>query len=152
MRKNVFVCILIFVLVLSMAGCGSSTNTNGVPDPDKIVPKREVLIENLENSGYTITILTTIDGSDLTVDRVMAQKGDKFIDIVYGLSAEDSSNVFELYSGLYSDDYIITDLEILKFNRSNIIFSIIVDIAKIIFFNSFIAINATSITKDFIIS
>ena len=84
-----------------MAACGSSTNTNGVPDPDKIVPKREVLIENLENSGYTITILTTIDGSDLTVDRVMAQKGDKFIDIVYGLSAEDSSNVFELYCGLY---------------------------------------------------
>ena len=107
MRKNVFVCILIFVLVLSMAGCGSSTNTNGVPDPDKIVPKREVLIENLENSGYTITILTTMDGSDLTVDRVMAQKGDKFIDIVYGLSAEDFSNVFELYSGLYSDDYYI---------------------------------------------
>ena len=107
MRKNVFVCILIFVLVLSMAGCGSSTNTNGVPDPDKIVPKREVLIENLENSGYTITILTTIDGSDLTVDRVMAQKGNKFIDIVYGLSDEDTSKIFELYCGLYPDNYYI---------------------------------------------
>ena len=107
MRKNIFACMLIFILVISMVGCGSSTNTNGVPDPDKIVPKREVLIENLENSGYTITILTTIDGSDLTVDRVMAQKGDKFIDIVYGLSTEDASEVFKLYCGIYTDDYYI---------------------------------------------
>ena len=107
MRKNIFVCILVFILVLSMTGCGSSTNTNGVPDPDKIVPKREVLIENLENSGYTITALTTVDGSDLTIDRVVAQKGNKFIDIVYGLSAEDASKIFELYCGLHSDDYYI---------------------------------------------
>ena len=107
MRKNVFVCILIFVLVLSMAGCGSSTNTNGVPDPDKIVPKREVLVENLENSGYTITALTSIDGSDLSIDRVKAEKGDKFIDIVYGLSSEDASRIFELYCALYPDDYYI---------------------------------------------
>ena len=95
------------VVLFLMAGCGSSTNTNGTPDPDKIVPSREVLIENLENSGYTITALTTVEGSDLTVDRVIAQKGSKFIDIVYGLSAEDSSKVFELYCGLYPDDYYI---------------------------------------------
>ncbi len=107
MRKNFFVCILVFLLVLSMTGCGSSTNTNGIPDPDKIVPKRELLIENLENSGYTITTLTTVDGSDLTIDRVVAQKGNKFIDIVYGLYAEDASKIFELYCGLYSDDYYI---------------------------------------------
>ena len=98
---------LVFVVLFLMAGCGSSTNTNGTPDPDKIVPSREVLIENLENSGYTITALTAVEGSDLTVDRVIAQKGSKFIDIVYGLSAEDSSKVFELYCGLYPDDYYI---------------------------------------------
>ena len=107
MRKNILVCILVFVVLFLMAGCGSSTNTNGTPDPDKIVPSREVLIENLENSGYTITALTAVEGSDLTVDRVIAQKGSKFIDIVYGLSAEDSSKVFELYCGLYPDDYYI---------------------------------------------
>ena len=107
MRKNILVCILVFVVLFLMAGCGSSTNTNGTPDPDKIVPSREVLIENLKNSGYTITALTTVEGSDLTVDRVIAQKGSKFIDIVYGLSAEDSSKVFELYCGLYPDDYYI---------------------------------------------
>ncbi|MBQ7337444.1 MAG: hypothetical protein IJW40_03210 [Clostridia bacterium] len=105
--KKVFLCVLIFSLIFLMVGCGSSANTNGVPDPDKIVPKREVLIRNLENSGYTITTLTTIDGSDLTIDRVMAQKGNEFIDIVYGLSAEDASKIFEVYCSLYSDDYYI---------------------------------------------
>ena len=107
MRKNILVCMLVFIVLFLVAGCGSSTNTNGTPDPDKIVPSREVLIDNLENSGYTITALTTVEGSDLTIDRVIAQKGSKFIDIVYGLSAEDSSKVFELYCGLYPDDYYI---------------------------------------------
>lgn len=105
MRKSVLVSIIALVFVFIMAGC--STSSNGVPDPDKIVPKREVLIENLEDSGYTITTLTDIEGSDLTIDRVMAQKKDKFFDIVYGLSNEDASEVFELYCELYPDDYYI---------------------------------------------
>ena len=50
---------------------------------------------------------TTVEGSDLVVDRVIAQKESKFIDIVYGLSAEDSAKIFELYCELYSDDYYI---------------------------------------------
>ena len=107
MRKNIFVCILFFMLLISLVGCGSSTNTNGVPDPDKIVPKRYNLIENLESSGYSIEILTNIDGSNLVVDRVIAKKEDKFIDIVYGLSTEDASKAFELYCGIYTDDYYI---------------------------------------------
>ena len=106
MRK-IFLCVLVFSLIFLMVGCGSSTNTNGIPDPDKIVPKREVLVENLTNSGYTVTTLTTIEGSDLTIDRVMAEKGNKSIDIVYGLSGEDASKIFELYCALYSDDYYI---------------------------------------------
>ena len=106
MRK-IILCALVFSIILLMVGCGSSTNTNGVPDPDKIVPKRDVLVENLTNSGYTVTTLTTMDGSDLTIDRVMAAKGNKFMDIVYGLSDEDASKIFELYCALYSDDYYI---------------------------------------------
>ena len=106
MRK-ITLCALVFSIILLMVGCGSSTNTNGVPDPDKIVPKRDVLVENLTNSGYTVTTLTTMDGSDLTIDRVMAAKGNKFMDIVYGLSDEDASKIFELYCALYSDDYYI---------------------------------------------
>ena len=107
MRNSIFVCILVFVVVWLMAGCGFSPNTDGVPNLDKIVPEREVLVANLEGSGYTVTTLTVIDGSDLTLDRIIAKKGDKFIDIVYGLSEEDASEIFELYCGLYPDDYYI---------------------------------------------
>ena len=105
--KKIILCALAFLFVFLMVGCGSSTNTNGVPDPDKIVPDREVLMENLEKKGYTVTVLTTIDGSDFTVDRVLAEKGKRSIDIVYGLSGEDASKVFELYCDMYSDDYYI---------------------------------------------
>ena len=105
--KKIILCALAFLFVFLMVGCGSSTNTNGVPDPDKIVPAREVLMENLEKKGYTVTALTTIDGSDFTVDRVLAEKGKRSIDIVYGLSGEDASKIFELYCALYSDDYYI---------------------------------------------
>lgn len=106
MRKTI-ICILILAAIFSMTGCGPSTHTDGVPDPDKIVPDRETLIENLKNSGYTITILTAIDGSDLSIDRVQAQKGKKFLDIVYGLTAEEAPQIFELYCALYPDDYYI---------------------------------------------
>lgn len=107
MRKNVFVCLLALVLSFLIAGCGSVSVGTNMPDPDKIVPQRDTLIENLEDSGYTIEELTTVEGSDLAVDRIIAEKGKKFIDIVYGLSAEDSSKIFELYCELYPDDYYI---------------------------------------------
>ncbi len=107
MRKNIFVCILVLVLSFLITGCGSGSVGTNMPDPDKIVPQRDTLIRNLEDGGYTIEELTTVEGSDLIVDRVMAEKDEKFIDIVYGLSSEDSSKVFELYSKLYPDDYYI---------------------------------------------
>lgn len=106
MRKNIFFCMFVLVLLL-MSGCGSSTNINGIPDPEKIVPEREVLIENLEDGGYIIAYFTAVEGSDLIVDRILAQKGNKFIDIVYGLSSDEASKIFELYCSLYPDDYYI---------------------------------------------
>ncbi len=106
MRKSIFICMLVFAAIL-MVGCNSSTYSDGIPDPDKIVPKREVLIENLEDNGYTIEALTAVEDSDLIVDRIIAKNGNKFIDIVYGLSAEDASKIFELYCGLYPDNYYI---------------------------------------------
>lgn len=107
MKRKLFMCTLTLMLIFVLTGCSSSTNTNGAPDPDKIVPSQEVLVENLENSGYTVTTLDAIENYDLTVDRVKAEKGDKFIDIVYGLSDEDSDKVFELYCEIYPDDYYI---------------------------------------------
>lgn len=107
MRKNILISILVLAAIFLMVGCSSFINTNGVPDPDKIVPQQDVLIENLEDSGYIITTLTTMEGSDLMINRIFAQKGTKFIDIVYGLSAEDASKIFELYCEQYPDDYYI---------------------------------------------
>ena len=107
MRKHIFMYIMIFAVILSTVGCGSSIHTNGVPDPDKIVPERAVLIKNLEDDGYTVTALTAIDGSDWIIDRVMAQKGSRFIDIVYGLSDSEAQKIFELYCELYPENYYI---------------------------------------------
>lgn len=106
MRK-IILCLLIFSLIFLMVGCDSSANTNGVPDPDKIVPKRDALIDNLRNSGYTIKTTNTVEGLDFTVDRVVAQKGNRCIDILYGLSDEEITKAFERYCEVYPDDYYI---------------------------------------------
>ena len=105
--KRLIAVIVSAFLLLSFAGCGASTNTNGVPDPEKIVPKRDVLMENLEDSKYEITTYTTVEGSDLIIDRVVAQKDGKFIDIVYGLSNDEAKTIFALYEELYPDNYYI---------------------------------------------
>ena len=105
--KRLIAVIVSAFLLLSFAGCGDSSNTNGVPDPEKIVPKRDVLMENLEDSKYEITTYTTVEGSDLIIDRVVAQKDGKFIDIVYGLSNDEAKTIFALYEELYPDDYYI---------------------------------------------
>ena len=66
-----------------------------------------MLVSNLEKRSYTITEKTIVEGSDLTVDRIVAQKGRKFMDIVYGLSAENAEQIFGLYCQMYLDDYYI---------------------------------------------
>lgn len=58
--KRLIAIIISALLLVCFVGCGDSTNTNGVPDPDKIVPKREILIENLEDKGYQIKTQTTV--------------------------------------------------------------------------------------------
>ena len=73
-------------------------NTNG------IVPERETLVENLTNAGYTITEYASVDGSSLSIDRLIAEKEDKFIDITYGLSEEDAEEIFHAYCDIYRED------------------------------------------------
>lgn len=96
-----------------LAGCGDSTNISDgtiMNDPDEIVPTKTILVENLEDSGYTITEHTTVEGSNLIIDRVVAEKGRKYIDITYGLTAEDAEKIFNAYCERYTKDYYILAL------------------------------------------
>ena len=103
--KNGFLCIVVVIFAFLLFGCASSQG--GWPEPEKIVPKKEMLIANLEKQGYAVTEQDAVEGFDGALDRVVAQKGRKFIDIVYGLSAEEAETVFELYCKMYPDDFYI---------------------------------------------
>ena len=90
-----FGCILCLAIVISFAACDmnspSITINNGVINTNGVLPEQEALIENLEAEGYTVTAYTSIDGCDLTLNRLIAEKGSKFIDLTYGLSKEEDS-------------------------------------------------------------
>lgn len=105
-----FGCILCIAIVLSFAACdaGESDNvitiSNGIVSTNNALPEKESLIGNLEDAGYTVTEYTSIDGSDLTIDRLVAEKGKKYIDITFGLSEEASQTVFQAYCDKYKAD------------------------------------------------
>ena len=102
--KKIALLIALITLLAFFAGCG---RTGGVPDPERIVPARETLIENLKKAGYTVEEQTSVEGSELDIDRVIARKGKSFIDIVYGLSGEEAEEIFALYRGMYPDGFYV---------------------------------------------
>ena len=110
-----FGCFLCLAVTIAFMGCNTSndaviTITNGVVETNGVIPEKETLIDNLEDAGYTITNYTSIDGSALTIDRLIAEKGNKFIDITYGLSDKDANTIFDSYCDRYktdSDYYIL---------------------------------------------
>jgi len=111
--KKIGKSILCLAFVFILMGCGDSANiSNGtiISGPDEFVPAKAILVENLEDSGYTITEHTTVEGSDLIIDRIVAEKGSKYIDITYGLTAEDAEEVFNAYCERYNKDYYMLAL------------------------------------------
>ena len=106
-----FGCVLCLAIVISFAACDAGTsdnvitiNGNGDIEINNTLPDKETLVENLEAAGYTITEYTCVDGSDLTINRLIAEKGDNYIDITFGLSEEDSQIVFDAYCDMYKED------------------------------------------------
>lgn len=105
-----FGCILCLALVISFAACdaGESDNVitirNGVIETNNVLPEKSTLIENLEEAGYTITEYTSIEGSTLTIDRIFAEKGNKYIDITYCPTAEEANTLFDTYCDIYKAD------------------------------------------------
>ena len=82
--KMIFLC---FTLAFIVAGCDSSANDSdsisGL-NPNEIVPSKEILVENLEDNGYTTTEHTAVNGVDLMIDRIVSEKGNKFYDVCTG--------------------------------------------------------------------
>jgi len=106
-----FGCILCLAIVISFAACDAGTsdnvmtiNGNGDIETNNALPTKETLITNLKDASYIITEYTSIDGSSLTIDRLIAEKGNKYIDITFGLSDEDSKTIFTAYCNIYEED------------------------------------------------
>ena len=106
--------IFCLVLVLALVGCGSGNNEGivilgdgHVGGADDVVPDKASLLENLKGAGYTITEYSSVEGSDLTIDRVVAEKGNKYIDMVYGMTEEEAKEIFKIYKEMYDDYYIL---------------------------------------------
>lgn len=106
--------ILCLAIVISFAACSTDepviTINNGVVETNGVLPEKEVLTQNLADADYTLTEYTSMEGSDLTIDRIVAEKGNKFIDITYCASEEEAKALFNTYCDKYkadSDYYIL---------------------------------------------
>lgn len=106
-------CTVCLALMLSFTACASDepsiTINNGVIETNGVIPEKADLVENLEDAGYTLTEHTSMEGSDLTIDRIFAEKGSKFIDITFCSSEEEATTLFKAYCDMYEadDDYYI---------------------------------------------
>lgn len=106
--KKTFIMLSAVVALVSMAtGCGDR-KSSGIPEPDKIVPPENKLVDNLTDNGYSVETFDTILDTDFSGKRVYAEKGDKYIDICYELSTSDAETLFSTYEDKYqSGDYYI---------------------------------------------
>jgi len=105
-----FGCILCLAVVISFAACdaGESDNvltlSNGTLEINNVLPEKDTLIDNLEKAGYSIARHTSIEGSNLTLDRVFAEKGNKYIDITFCPSEKEAAQLFDSYCDIYKAD------------------------------------------------
>ena len=95
-----------------LGGCGKAEGGRDLvgfvmSDPDEIVPTKEELVDALNGAGYEISEMSQSPEGSVPADRVYAEKGKSFIDISYGLDAEDRQTVFEEYEAAYKDYYIL---------------------------------------------
>lgn len=106
-KKTFIILSAIIASVSILTGCGEN-KSSGIPEPDKIVPAQNELVENLTGDGYSVETFDTILDTSFSGERVYAEKGKKYIDICYGLNLSDSEKLFPIYEDKYkSDDYYI---------------------------------------------
>ncbi|NLU51618.1 MAG: hypothetical protein GXX10_01965 [Clostridiaceae bacterium] len=75
--------------------------------PEDAVPKKEQLLQNLENKGYHIEYYDTVFDTDISCYRIYASKGNEFIDICYDLTDENAETAFYEYENNYDDYYLM---------------------------------------------
>ncbi len=107
--KKGMVMMFCMVGILAAIGCGKSQPEDILEalNPDNIVPSKENLIAALTEEEYEISEPEVPEVSNEAAERVLAEKGDRFIDIVYGLDAEELQTVFHYYEETYEDYYIL---------------------------------------------
>lgn len=81
------------------------------PDIDSVVPTEKELLDNLTDEGYSIKQYDKIQSIDASVKRILAEKGNSFIDICYGLSISDTKLVFKYYEDTYEEYYLLAQNE-----------------------------------------
>lgn len=81
--------------------------TTTVTDIDSVVPTENELIKNLTDDGYNAASYDAINGLDISLRRVYAEKKSSFIDICYTLSITDAKRVFDYYEDTYENYYLL---------------------------------------------
>lgn len=85
--------------------------TSSVTDIDSVVPTADELVKDLTEKGYSITRFDKIDNLDISVQRIFAEKNDRFIDICYGVSDKDAKTVFDHFADTYDKYYLLAQNE-----------------------------------------
>ncbi|CRZ33951.1 hypothetical protein DFR55_10884 [Herbinix hemicellulosilytica] len=75
--------------------------------PEDAVPKKDQLIQNLEDKGYDIEYYDTVFDSDISCYRIYATKNNEFIDICYDLTEENAETAFYEYEKKYDKYYLM---------------------------------------------
>lgn len=112
MRKVIILSIIATIAIASITcSCGNKNSDTGSSESicisdgvEKIVPSKSELIKNVESAGYEVTEFDKIYDLQYPGERVLAKKGDQFIDICYGLDTENAKKVFEYYEEKYDQN------------------------------------------------
>jgi len=83
--------------------------SNGVEQakPEDAVPRKEQLLQNLEDKGYDIKYYNTVFETDISCFRIYATKDNEFIDICYDLTEENAIRAFYEYENKYDRYYLM---------------------------------------------
>ncbi|MBP5378287.1 MAG: hypothetical protein J6Y64_01955 [Ruminococcus sp.] len=87
-----------------------------------VVPSKTELIENTKAAGYEVSEFDNIYDLQVSGERVLAQKGNQYIDICYGLNKEDAVTVFKYFEDKYDSQLKSEDYYILARNQKFVYF------------------------------